>query len=318
MKPTKTTSHPPKTSTTSKTSAKKGFPTWAAVAGGLLALLLLLAVVGCNDDSPGSGASDAAGEDVIAHVHGLGINPADGALYAATHYGLFRVPDQGKAERIGDVVQDTMGFTVVGPDHFLASGHPDLSDERLNVPGKPPLLGLIESTDAGRTWDPVSLLGEADFHSLVAAHDQIYGYDSTTGRLMVSADGKEWETRSQARMGDFAVDPLDADHLVAMTEQGLAETSDGGRTWQQLDGPQLVLLSWDERQGLWGVTPEGQTYRRTEQTWEPGGALPGPPQALLVTGDDLYAAVSEGESTGIYVSTDGGQTWEVRYSDQQS
>ncbi len=251
-------------------------------------------------------------------MHGLGINPADRALYAATHYGLFRVPDQGKAERIGDVVQDTMGFTVVGPDHFLASGHPDLSDERLNVPGKPPLLGLIESTDAGRTWDPVSLLGEADFHSLVAAHDQIYGYDSTTGRLMVSADGKQWETRSQARMGDFAVDPLDADHLVAMTEQGLAETSDGGRTWQQLDGPQLVLLSWDERQGLWGVTPEGQTYRRTEQTWEPGGALPGPPQALLVTGDDLYAAVSEGESTGIYVSTDGGQTWEVRYSDQQS
>ena len=35
----------------------------------------------------------------------------------------------------------------------------------------------------------------ADFHSLVAAHGDVYGCDSASGRFMVSSDGKEWETR---------------------------------------------------------------------------------------------------------------------------
>ena len=38
-----------------------------------------------------------------------------------------------------------MGFTVVGPDTFLGSGHPDIRAT------DPPLLGLIESNDAAQT-----------------------------------------------------------------------------------------------------------------------------------------------------------------------
>jgi hypothetical protein len=73
------------------------------------------------------------------------------------------VPNGKKtAERVGDSYQDTMGFTVVGPNRFLGSGHPATDD-------LPPLLGLIESTDAGKTWEHVSLLGEADSHVLRSA-----------------------------------------------------------------------------------------------------------------------------------------------------
>jgi hypothetical protein len=92
-----------------------------------------------RDDNPRPG--DLAGDPGVSHVHGLGINPADGSLIVATHYGSFRIPRDGdEAVRIGDSFQDTMGFTVAGPDHFLGSGHPDLAGARA---GRPSRLGLI-------------------------------------------------------------------------------------------------------------------------------------------------------------------------------
>ena len=64
-------------------------------------------------------------------MHGLGIDPADGALFIATHTGLYRVaPGSDKARRVGSGFRDTMGFTVVGPNRFLQSGHPDLRRRR--------------------------------------------------------------------------------------------------------------------------------------------------------------------------------------------
>jgi len=43
----------------------------------------------------------------------------------------------------------------------LASGHPDLRES------KPVLLGLIESRDAGQTWEPLSMEGRSDSHALL-------------------------------------------------------------------------------------------------------------------------------------------------------
>jgi hypothetical protein len=178
----------------------------------------------------------------VVHVHGLGINPANGDLYAATHMGVFHI-DDGKATRIANRYQDTMGFTVVGPDHFIASGHPDLREEL------PPLLGFLESKDAGRTWTKKSLLGKSDFHVLRYAHSTIYGYDSTGSALMVSRDGRRWQTRSTMLLRDFAVNPSDPDAIFATTAEGLTQSSDGGRTWK--DAPsapaQPILLSWGRR-----------------------------------------------------------------------
>ncbi|MFP5325934.1 MAG: hypothetical protein ACLGHT_00455, partial [Acidimicrobiia bacterium] len=111
-------------------------------------------------------------------------------------------------------------------------------------------------------------------------------------------------------------DPADADRLVAMTETVLAESRDGGRTWSSIPGPQLVFLTWNDSQGLWGVASDGETYERTDKGWEPHAPLPGQPQELLVTDDEVYAAAADARgATGIYVSTDRGETWELRYSD---
>ena len=166
-----------------------------------LAAAILTVLVGACAGG-GDGAPGAATDTGPQHVHGLGVNPADGSLYLATHTGLFRMrPGADAGGRVGDGVQDTMGFAVAGPDRFLGSGHPDPRDDL------PPLLGLIESSDGGRSWEPVSLQGEADFHALRVVGPRVVGYDASDARLMVSDDsGRTWaETLPPAGVIDLAI-----------------------------------------------------------------------------------------------------------------
>lgn len=93
----------------------------------MLATALALVAVGCGSaENAPEPATSANGDPGPIHVHGLGIDPADGSLFVATHTGLFRTPaGEQRAIRVADRYQDTMGFTVVGPNRFLGSGHPD-------------------------------------------------------------------------------------------------------------------------------------------------------------------------------------------------
>ena len=117
-----------------------------APAATVISLVLLL--VGCGGSGGEETPEQFAGVPLelqdpgAVHVHGLGYDLRRKVLYLATHTGMFELRDgAAKATRIGDSHQDTMGFTLVTPDLFLGSGHPDLRD------GLPPHLGLIRSTD---------------------------------------------------------------------------------------------------------------------------------------------------------------------------
>jgi photosystem II stability/assembly factor-like uncharacterized protein len=274
-------------------------------------LLIALIAAGCSGTRPRSSLPVDADPGLV-HVHGLGINPRDGALYAATHTGLFVVRDGG-ASRVADRHQDTMGFTVIGPDHFIASGHPDFQDPKLLKAGRPPLLGLVESRDAGRNWEPVSLLGEVDFHVLEVAHANVYGFDATGGRFMVSTDRRRWQTRSTASLGDFAVSPRDGELILAATGRGLMRSADGGRSWRPAGGPAVALLDWDRPEALWGVAGDGRVWVSADagRTWKRRGELGGPPEAFLAQAGTLYAAIQE---QGIRSSSDEGASWRMLHS----
>ena len=295
------------------------------VTGALGAVAVVVAATVFWAQSSGEGAGKLAGagsglpaldvETGVVHVHGLDVDPGDGVLYAATHSGLFRVPEQGKAERVANRAQDTMGFSVVGPGHFIGSGHPDFREDDV----RPPLLGLIESDDRGETWDRISLHGQADFHALHAAHGNVYGYDSTSQTFMVSQNRKDWDRRSKLSMADFAVDPTDPDTLLATTEKGVVRSTDGGRVWTQVTGaPTLVVLTWAGQGQLYGVTPQG-TVQRSEDggaTWSVRGSVGGQPEAITVDvrggKETLYVAASD---RGILASADEGRTFTTRYSE---
>jgi hypothetical protein len=245
----------------------------------------------------------------LEHIHGLGVGPNDGTLYVATHYGLFKATDgEQQLRRIGDSQQDIMGFSVVGPDRFIGSGHPDPNDS-----GSPPNLGLIESRDNGQSWKNVSLLGEADFHVLQSADDRIYGFDGTQGRLMVSTDGgRQWAQRTPpAAMFDLAIDPDDAEHIVASTARGVFSSSDAGKSWRPQRDDTAGLLAWPAADRLYLVDGEGQVQSSADggRRWRPVGAMGGQPAAFIAADADLYAALADGS---VKRSADGGANWTLR------
>jgi photosystem II stability/assembly factor-like uncharacterized protein len=287
---------------------------------GVVAVVGVIGLVAWVMSRSSNGPPDAGvvtSDPGVVHVHGLGVNPADGDLYVATHSGLFRLPESGAAARVGTSYQDTMGFTVVGPNRFLGSGHPDLRDKRFRVEGKPPLLGLIETTDAGRTWTALSLLGDADFHGLAFAGDRVYGWNASTGEFMASADMRTWETRSRIDLSSFAVDPRQPDRVVGARPGSVVVSTDAGSTWSPTRAPALVVLAWDDRAGLLGIEANGAVHHsRDGATWRRVGDLPGEPQALLAADDEIYAAAHDAEGrTAIYRSSDSGGTWQMRYRD---
>lgn len=268
--------------------------------------LASLSLVACGEDP----ADPAAGSEAIEHVHGLGINPADGSLFIATHSGLFRSPEGSTlAERVGESSQDTMGFTIVGPDRFLGSGHPGPGEDG------PPNLGLIESTDAGLNWRGVSLPGRADFHVLRYMNGRVYAVNGLTGLIMVSADeGTTWtEHQPPAPAIDLAVDPRDPQRVIASTERGLASSDDGGQSWQSLPG-EIGLLAWERADRLYLVDGAGKVQVSEDggQRWADRGSIGGQPAAFVSAPDgSLYAAMVEGTVLG---SSDGGVSWTVRSS----
>jgi hypothetical protein len=284
----------------------------------LIALLAAgLLVAGCGGDSDDSGqAASADGPKVEdpgpIHVHGLGINPEDGALFVATHTGLFRASEgERTASRVADRFQDTMGFTVVGPNRFLGSGHPDGRE------GLPPFLGLIESRDAGRTWEPISLLGKRDFHVLEASGRRVYGFgsdfDTRQAGLLVSYDGgRSWDERTPPEaLLSLAIDPEDPDRVVASGEQGLYLSTDAGRGWRPLDGGP-ALLAWPAGGQLFAVAFDGSVARSGDagRSWGQAGQVGGEPAAFEgADGGDLYVALHDGT---IKRSADGGASWSVR------
>lgn len=278
-----------------------------------IALVGSILVAGLLSGCTSGGQSDLTGSDVpgVTHIHGLGVNPADGELYAASHYGVFRI-EGGDAVRMGGLIQDTMGFTVAGPDRFLGSGHPDLRNDTVLTEGMRPLLGLIESTDRAETWQARSLQGEVDFHALASSRELVYGYDGTRGQLLVSSDMRTWEPRATEPLLSIAVSIQSPDELVGTTEVGPIRSSDGGRTWGPITGaPPLALVSWDQDAGLWGVTADGAVHSSSDDgtTWARRGLITGQPAAFLAHSSGIYLATS----SAILQSTDQGETWKTLY-----
>ncbi|HET7715809.1 MAG TPA: exo-alpha-sialidase [Bauldia sp.] len=245
------------------------------------------------------------------HIHGLAVDRQKaGHLLIATHHGLYHAAPDGSAELVS-IVQDFMGFNPdpEEPASLFASGHPAGGGN----------LGVIHSSDNGRTWTELSpgAGGPVDFHQMTVSPvdpDVIFG---AYGSLQVSRDGgKTWTEAAPApeRLIDLAASAKNADTLYAATEGGLLVSPDAGLTWRALidDAPVTMvetgadgaLYAFVYGEGLKMAREGVFKFETLAGDWGDGYIL-----HLAVDPTDakrLYAATGEGE---VLASADGGATW---------
>lgn len=275
------------------------YPSRPASARALTTLAVASLLAGCQASS--SDTSDPSRASVFGHVHGVGLNPADDTVYVASHNGVFQIVD-GTPRLIADRRQDTMGFTIAGPDNFLASGHPDPST---NTPNP---LGLIRSVDRGSTWTTLSFAGQEDFHAIDAAGQYVYAY-SSAGEVLGSTDARKWAPILQAKLIDIAVDPQSPTQLVATTDTGEVIAFARGENPKTLQtAPPLVLVDRTASSDIVGVDPQGRLFVSDDEgkTWLKRAELQGAPEAISVRADTWLAATED----GLLTSPDNGVTWE--------
>jgi hypothetical protein len=256
----------------------------------------VLALAGCtsagqHDDGGHEGAA-AAGALPSRHVHGVTRNRADGHVYLATHDGLFRLAPGTAPVRVGPVI-DLMGFTATGPNHFYASGHPGPGTDL------PDPVGLIESTDGGHTWTPLSPQGRSDFHTLTASSTGVVGYDGE--QLAASSDGRTWQTLTAPVTPHAVAASPDGTTLLVSSDNGLTRSTDAGRTWTPVTTPTpLQLLAFADNTRVSAVGPDGRVATSSDAgiSWQSRGSVGGRPHALSATttptGREILAVTDRG------------------------
>jgi photosystem II stability/assembly factor-like uncharacterized protein len=197
-----------------------------------------------------------------------------------------------------------MGFAVVGPGHFVASGHPG--------PGVdlPEPVGLIESTDGGRTWAELSRGGESDFHALTSTAGGVLGYD---GALLRSANGTDWEQLGMPGTPASLASTDDGRRVLATTEDGVLLSVDAGGSWSPAPGaPVLQFVDWaPDGGGAVGIDPTGAVWVSPDSaaSWQSTAQLDAPQAMDVVTADDGSTRVLIVTTSAIVESRDGGQTF---------
>ena len=298
-----------------------------------LAILAAILVAGCGSDEPEETAAPSTptpnpttapsetaeptepGSAANAFIASLAVDPRDGTLMIGTGLGLFRLePGAKKPERVtgklttpdgAGELSSNMVVRYAAPGDLLGSGHPE-------GPGElPEDLGLIRSADAGDTWEPISQLGESDFHLLQARGDHVVAVRVEETDVLVSTDGgATFEPRTPPDMPlDVAFDPQDPKRMVVATAQGTFSSADGGGSWRPRDPIPSEQLAWAAPGALYRADPGGAVKVSEDggATWKERGNV-GLTVNELAVGDEgtLYASVPGGE---VKHSADGGATW---------
>ncbi len=256
----------------------------------------------------------------LPHIHGLGFSPDGQQLFVPAHVG-FRVFADGAWLTPDVPAHDYMGY-VATDDGFYSSGHPDPASGLANP------LGLVKSTDGGKTLIKLGFEGESDFHLMGVGYQNhpIYVLNPAPNSTLPAGmyysldDGKTWQQSAMqgvtAQPIQIAVHPTEANIVALATEDGLLISSDHGDTFERIGEAGPVTAASFSPSGerlLFGYNTLYVYDLASKQIY----AL----QTPGISADDAigYIAVNPVRSDeiafatfgrDIYLSQDGGQSWQ--------
>ncbi|MGH9183897.1 MAG: WD40/YVTN/BNR-like repeat-containing protein [Acidimicrobiales bacterium] len=195
---------------------------WVVPVAVVLLGMALWTVTRRGDDS-GVAVGGLTGAD----FHSLAVDPGDPQrVFVGGHQAASVTTDGGRiwSEITSLRDADAMAWAFTS-DAVFVSGHP----------------GLSRSTDGGRTFERVNQgLPDTDVHAFGGTATVLYGASPAVGVFASTSGVGTWRSRTtsagQSFFGRMVVDPADEQHLFAADARaGVAETSDGGRSWRALD-----------------------------------------------------------------------------------
>lgn len=266
----------------------------------------MIALAGCTATAPTVDPTPAP--NALEHVHGISVDPVTTKILLATHDGLYDATKKNTV-KVSDTI-DLMGFTATAdPEVFYASGHPG---EGSSLPNP---VGLIRSTNAGKTWQELSLGGQSDFHALTASGGDLVAFD---GQLRTSHDGTTWDASAETFTPTVLAGSPANTIVLATTQEGLLRSTDAGKTWQPVPKSPIIQFaafstSLDKAptQAV-GVAPDGRVHVSTDAglNWTATGQIKGQVEAITAhEGEDGKPRIWAATTNGVQVSTDGGDSF---------
>lgn len=260
------------------------------------------------------------GDVELPHLHGMGFTADGRQLFVAAHDGL-RVFADGEWLVPTLPVNDYMGYTPTD-NGFYSSGHPGPSSDLVNP------LGLVKSSDGGKTLSTLGFAGESDFHLMGVGYTThaIYLLNPTpnsklqTGLYSSLDDGATWK-QSAARgvTGQpiqIAVHPTDSKVVALATDAGLFLSSNYGDTFERVgDAQAMTAAAFDPRgEKLYFGANALQVYdlkgKQVSTLPTPTIAASNAIQYIAVNPAQPHQTIMATFERDMYVSNDGGQTWQ--------
>jgi photosystem II stability/assembly factor-like uncharacterized protein len=198
----------------------------------------------------------------LMHIHGLGYSKDGKQLFIPAHDGLVVYSD-GKWNTMEGKKHDYMGFNIVD-DGFYSSGHPEPHAGMKNP------LGIVKSTDNGKTIQILDLYGIEDFHSMAVGFKShtIYVNNSkpnskleSTGMYYSTDDTKTWNKSAMKGIHSepfaMAVHSTESAIVAVGTKEGIYLSKDNGNQFELLPlRSPSTALAFGKQGSLWIGGPD--------------------------------------------------------------
>lgn len=283
---------------------------WGSILSSLLVIIFLIAM-------------NVNGEDKVTftHIHGLGYTSDGEEIYVPAHDGLKVYKDGSWTAQTAGAQHDYMGFNMF-KDGFYSSGHPAPNSDLANP------LGIVRSTDKGKTIEKLALSGEIDFHGMAVGYETeaIYVFNPAKNSQMdqpgfyySTDEAKTWNQSELAGLEGQAIalaaHPTEGGVVAVGTDQGIYFSKDHGDNFAKLSVSGAVsAVSFGHQNDLLVATQSGlfQIDLATNETVEL--TIPDLGEDAItyikenpVNKDELVFATN---TKDIYISSDGGNTWD--------